>query len=247
MAENILIVHGWMHSAARYGRLKRDLENQRACHVELYEFSGFGDTPVKYKRNILDNYVKAMKTYISCHEFDVIIAHSMGGNIVLKAVTQENLKCKKLVLLSPVYKGIEFLKPFLFLYPLGIGGINFLKCPCWSSDFLIKIMSLLTINHWRDIDKQILLDVRKVDSRVAARSLFELAFDSWKVKDNAFCCKVNLLLGEKDRVISKKKMRNLQQDLGGCKVQVFPNIGHTAVTEDYERFFDTIAKIIWED
>ena len=65
--QNILIVHGWMHSAKRYQRLKRDLERLGTYHVELYEFPGFGDTPAKYKRAILRSYAADMQGYLDEH------------------------------------------------------------------------------------------------------------------------------------------------------------------------------------
>ena len=45
---------------------------------------------------------------------------------------------------------------------------------------------------------------------------------------------ITLLLGEKDRVIAKKKMALLAKELGGCELYVVRGMGHTMVVEDYE-------------
>lgn len=244
--QNILIVHGWMHSAKRYQRLKRDLERLGTYHVELYEFPGFGDTPAKYKRAILRSYAADMQGYLDEHDFDVIVAHSMGGNVVLRALWGEDCARRRpgLVLLSPVYQGVGCLKPWMLVYPLWFPGMWFLQRPFAGCRFLVKLLSLFTVNHWADIDDRIVADVRRADTAVAVRTLWELAFERWHVAGSAAMRRgrtdktnqpqITLLLGEKDRVIAKKKMALLAKELGGCELHVVWGMGHTMVVEDYE-------------
>lgn len=236
--KRILIAHGWMHSAMRYRQLKKDLEQQCPCHIELYEFPGFGDTPAKYKKNILGHYEDDMRQYLAEHAFDGIIAHSMGANIALKAA----LGSTSLLLLSPVYHGLPYLKPFLVLYPVTAAGIRLLQCPLSGCRYLIQLFSLPTVNRFAAMDRQLITDVRKADPQTAARALFELIFDSKRIPANAYCAQATLLLGQKDRVITKKSMAILKNDLGGCPATVFWGTGHTAVLENYQGLLEEAAE-----
>lgn len=237
----ILIVHGWMHSAKRYERLKKDLETIKDCCVTPYEFPGFGDSPAIYKKDVLNHYVQDMKNYLKFSNFDVIIAHSMGGNVVLKAVSEEKFQ-GKLILMSPVYGGIAALKPFLIFYPFICAGMAIVRHPWPVCKFFIKLFSLLTINEWSAIDKQIIKDVQKADSATAARTLFEMAFDKWTIPAPFSESPVLLILGQYDRVISKKYMQDLKQSLGQCRVRILKGIGHTAVTEDYDALWRAVVR-----
>ncbi len=230
--KRILVVHGWMHSAARYRRLKRDLESSGLFRVKLYEFPGFGHTPARYKRKILERFVEDMRGYLREHSFDIILAHSMGGNVVLKAALREGRR-EKLLLLSPVYGGIGFLRPIACFWPVIAWGIRFLQAPCRGTKFLIRLLSLLTVNRWSAMDCQLVADVRRADAATGARLLAEMAFDQWKIPKEGFKGQAVLILGERDRVISRRHMEMLRKDLGECPAKILKGIGHTAILEDY--------------
>lgn len=235
--KRILIIHGWMHSSMRYRRLQKDLESTGRFQIDLYEFPGFGASPPKYSRNILKRYATDLRQYLKENTFDIILSHSMGGNVLLKALladSEDVPRCRKLILLSPVYGGVDCLKPLIFLYPVIPAGLRFLQLPLAGCRLLVKLVSLLTINSWSDIDLRIIADARRADPKVAARTMMEMAFDRWKVKKTLDQDQVLLVLGAKDRVISKRKMEKLRRDLGGCRVKVLKGIGHTAVVEDYQ-------------
>lgn len=327
----ILMAHGWMHSAARYERLKRDLEETGLYEVVLYEFPGFGETPARYRSNILSRYVEDMKRFLKTGDFDAAMGHSMGGYVVLRAACEEGTGIP-LVLMSPVYGGLGFLKPFVIIYPLVVLGIRFLRLPVRGTAFLIRLFSLFTINRWEAVDRRIIEDARRADPQVAARTLFEMAFDRWTVADSgrgqdgrktvadgrglaggqamavdrrwngrqaaadgwiragrqaaanghddeqtvaggrirasrqnwagrqtgyriqgkkpdrkayrATNCPTTLILGEKDRVISRKKMDRLKKELTECVYFILPKTGHTAIVEEYYEFVKVIAQIV---
>ncbi|MCI8660589.1 MAG: alpha/beta hydrolase [Lachnospiraceae bacterium] len=240
---HLLVVHGWMHSADRYKDLKRDLESFGICKVELYEFPGFGNEPTRYKDRILEHYVKDMQQYLKEQSFDGILAHSMGGNVVLKAVAEAN-RGEKLMLLSPVYGGIRFLKPAVFFGPLLFWGIRLLQIPCAGMGLLIRVLSLLTVNQWSAMDRQLVEDVRRADASTGVKILAELASDRWRVKETYRNERVMVVLGERDRVISRKHIKQLSTDLGGCPVKILERTGHTAVLEDYDRLLELVGNWI---
>jgi len=231
-----------MHSARRYVPLKRDLETYGNVQVTLYEFPGFGDTPFKEAAacSIMEEYLKDLCAYLEKHHFDYMIGHSMGGSLALRAVAANHSQ-ERLILLSPEYGGIAFLRPLVFLKPLVRVLLELVKAENRAGTFLIKLASLFTINKFSKIDDVIVGDVRKADGNAAARLMFELACDTWKVeKGGGPAGKVLLVVGEKDRIISKKHMARLKGDVADCRLCVLKGIGHTAVVEDYRGLLNVV-------
>ena len=108
---------------------------------------------------------------------------------------------------------------------------------------MLKAVSLLTINRWRLIDDLILYDARRADVSTAALLLFEMAFDRFKLGEAGPPCHTLLFVSEKDRIIPKRHIRRLAQDLKDREIVLFPGIGHTIVLEDFERLADQIISL----
>lgn len=245
MSKRILIVHGWMHSADLYKKLKRDLERKGTYKVKLYEIPGFGNTPAEKRVRLIKFYTKKMEKELIRGSYDYVIGHSMGGTILLRAMVGKKLDTK-LILLSPEYGGITILKPLMLFLPIVTLMLYVIKnVYCITTIFLVKCMALFTINHWEKIDAQIVTDTRKAVPLVAAHAMMELAWDNWQLKKDEWKSgKVELILGEKDRIIKRKKMKRLCSDIGNCHVYVIRGIGHTAVLEAYDRLFKILVKIL---
>ena len=238
----VLVVHGWLHSASRYVKLKEALERWENVQVTLYEFPGFGDTPARYGKGILKHYTKDMIHYLRENPFDYIIAHSMGGNVALKAVSSLRLDCR-LILINPVYRGIPALGFLLPAAPFLLLGLELIKIHSPFCDFLIKLGALLTVNCWSQLDELVLKDARRADAWTAAALVFEMAFDRFKLGEAGPPCHTLLFVSEKDRIIPKRHIRRLAQDLKDREIVLFPGIGHTIVLEDFERLADQIISL----
>ena len=245
MDKKILIVHGWMHSADLYKKLKEDLEKKGSYKVKLYEFPGFGNTPAERGHKLLDYYTKKIEKELVEGCYDYAIGHSMGGNILLKALAGKELNTK-LVLLSPEYGGIALLKPLVIFMPIMPLILYFFKKgPCLITTFFIKCMALFTINSWEKIGDQIVIDTKRAAPIVATCAMIELAWDNWRVNRGEWKCGgVELILGERDRIIMQRKMKYLYNDIEKCHVYVIKGIGHTAVLEAYNRLLKILLKIM---
>lgn len=240
----VLVVHGWLHSASRYVKLKEALERWENVQVTLYEFPGFGDTPARYGKGILKHYTKDMIHYLRENPFDYIIAHSMGGNVALKAVSSLRLDCR-LILINPVYRGIPALGFLLPAAPFLLLGLELIKIHSPFCDFLIKLGALLTVNCWSQLDELVLKDARRADAWTAAALVFEMAFDRFRLKGATQpACNTLLFISQKDRVIPRRHMKWLYQDLKKRKMVVFKGIGHTPAVEDFEELVRQILRHI---
>lgn len=214
--------------------MKKDLETLVPARVTVYEFPGFGSTPGRYRKHIMLHYQQDLCKYLRKHHFDCIIGHSMGGNLALRAAAA-NCSRESLILLSPEYGGIPLIKPFVVLKPTVRHCLGLLKKDSRLHTFLIKLMSLVTINRFSQIDRQIVQDVQRADAHVASRLMFELAWDQWKLKKGRIPLgQVTLITGERDRLIPKSHMKELKNALPNCSCHVLKGIGHTSVIEDYE-------------
>lgn len=234
---NVLIIHGWMHSAKIYEKLASDLKSKLNINCILYEFAGFGDTPALFYSDIINNYVLQLQNYINNNKIDLIIAHSLGGNIVLKLINE--IECNNIILLSPEYYGISLLKPAKYIKKAIISILKLLEKRTPITDFILKAFSLFTINKWNLISNQVLDDARRCNKEVATELMIEMADDKWTISDMKLK-NIVLVLGEKDRVISKKKMDKLIRDAKLSNKIIISNIGHTAVLEDYDKLFNII-------
>lgn len=237
----ILIIHGWMHSSKIYKRLKEDLSTNAKYDVTLYELPGFGDNPAKYKENITVSYSKDLRQYLIDNKYDVVIAHSLGGNVTLRAT--EDLSIRR-ILLSPEYKGITLLKLVMPFTLIGVPVLNILKHVNPFTTFILKLFSLLTINSWKAITNEVIESARKADSHVAVELLKEMSDDTYKTTKSSKT--TYLILGENDRIISKTKMKALYDDLEQCEMFIINKIGHTAVLENYNELYARIYNICEE-
>lgn len=212
-----MIIHGWLHSTQRYRKLKDDIN----CDVTLVELAGFGNVP---PRRV--NYVQLVRQELLRTHYDVAIGHSMGGNILIKAINELNVDTK-VILLSPVYGGLPKLKPLSLLFPL---------FPLVRSKFLIKCLSRLTVGKWSNIDSLMIEDVLRADSATAIKTLQEMVWDTWRVKSDLAML---VLVGSKDKLVS---MDRLLEDFPNAKVVYVPNVSHTLVVENYELLLKTIKE-----
>lgn len=241
-SKKILILHGWMHSSKRYIKFAKALSN---CSCDLYDFAGFGNTPVKYKSDIIDNYAIELQSYLLENKYDCIIAHSMGGSVLLRAIDKMKNKYEgKLIFINPEYYGITKIIPLVFVMPIVFILLKLTKVmPLKLIEPFIKIAALFTVNSWNNIDNVIIEDVLDADSLVATILIKEMAFDKWRVAKYENFKNVWLLESEKDRIISHKKLNILKKDLKVKDYYVFKK-GHTPVVEEFDKLLSKVNEIL---
>lgn len=238
----VLIIHGWMHSYKRYEKLAQDLSD-KMC-VSLVTLYGFGGTSCDIKQNIIDEYIKYLIDFLKYNRFDLIIGHSLGGNLILKMLESDDSIDSKILLLNPAYNGIDsmkyashFLPVFHFLFILQK------KIPLIIAKPLIKIASLISINRYSLIDDICVDDIRSINPYTAKQLMKELAFDEWQVT-KPYRNEITIVMSENDRLIKKNKLQKLHSDLNTSKLIIFKNIGHTSVIENYDDVYNLIIDIV---
>lgn len=238
--KKVLLIHGWMSSSKIYMRFAKDLEKE--CDITLIDLPGFGEEKFSKEllkgNNFFEFYKLGILKLLEKEKFDIIIGHSLGGNLILRAL--DSLKNEfdgKVILLNPCYNGIKFLR-FIAILTL-INRLLFrLKSllPRWIAKPFIKLFSLLSINKWSLIDDMIIDDVRVADPYVAYKVMNELVFDKWRFKNKNNIRNITIIKGEKDRLIKEEKINILMKDIRECRLVKLRNTGHTTIVEDYDKF-----------
>lgn len=238
----ILIVHGWLHSATLYVKLKTDLEVYYDHQVNCFELPGFGLTKADKYTHLLKHYSNLLTDELAQIHYDCVIGHSLGGTVLLRALALCSYK-PKVILLSPEYKGITMLKPLSLLLPLLIPTLTLCK---FSTDTkletLIRHYAQRKHKDWDDILAILARDIRRANPIVATASAFELIWDNWTASSQR--SETHLILGKCDRIIDERKMLRLADDLNSCTIHVINNIGHTAVLDDYTALYHLLENIL---
>lgn len=151
-----------------------------------------------------------------------------------------------IILLNPTYgenKRLKFLLPSKEItgFILEIQK----KLPYWVVKTPIKVMALATVNRWSLIDDEIIRDVRRANSQVATQLLYIMSCDKWVISDIKNYDKCYLIYSNKDRVILKPNMDDLNEDLKPLLFKTFYGAGHTLVIERCDELATLIENIIW--
>lgn len=236
--KKVLLIHGWMSSSKIYMKFAKYLEKE--CDITLIDLPGFGEEKFSKEllkgNNFLEFYKLEIVKLLEKEKFDIIVGHSLGSNLILKAIDDFNFK-GRVILLNPCYNGIDFLR-FIYL----LTSINRLLfkikslLPRWIVKPFIKLFSLLSINKWSLIDDMIIDDVRVADPYVAYKVMNELVFDKWRFKNKNNIRNITIIKGEKDRLIKEEKINILMKDIRECRLVKLRNTGHTTIVEDYDKF-----------
>lgn len=242
MNKNILIIPGWLNSAERYLTLSEKLS--KFGNVDIYEFEGFGNTKFEYKSfNILKYYEDSLKEFLKGKRYDLIITHSMGGNILLKALNSSRLEINHVILSNTAYNGVPLLKPIAWIIPVNIFLFSIIKIlPENLIKPILKKISLLTIQDTKYFDDIMFRDILKCNPIVASISLFQLTFDNFRFTktDNQNSIKFIVTYSDGDRIIPLRNTRKLIEDLCNPTVKVFKNIGHTVALEAEHEYYELI-------
>lgn len=94
---NIIFVHGSLHGAWCWDNFEKFFStNDYAVFSVDFQFQG-------KKRVVMDDYVKILNKEIDkIGDNIILVAHSMGSNIVLKTLGMKRDKIDKIILLSPL-------------------------------------------------------------------------------------------------------------------------------------------------
>lgn len=96
----VLLLHGWGGSAFSFDPLVNELQDKRFIQLS---FPGFGRSEAPpHPWGVMDyaQFLTSFLKKLNISEIDIVIAHSFGGRVAIKAVATETLSPRKLVLIG---------------------------------------------------------------------------------------------------------------------------------------------------
>ncbi len=237
--EKVLVIHGWLHSNKRYEKLAKDLSKDYEVHVVC--LPGFGGKQCPYKDDIINNYVKDLGKIITEENFTLIVAHSLGCNITLKALNKNRSVKSKLILLTPsygpvhIFKKLRFIKIIAYIFFYIIATL-----PLFMVKYVIKLIAKLGVSESKYNDDILINDIRSANPYVATKLMIDLGNDNWKL-DEKLENETIIVKSEYDKIIPSQNIDILCKGLKNYKLINFINCGHTPILEDYEH----VLKIIY--
>jgi pimeloyl-ACP methyl ester carboxylesterase len=97
----ILMLHGWGTSAADFDQLATGLSGRlRVLRLDLPGFGGTQTPPPDWHVSDYVDFVHQFLSKLEIHSLDVVLGHSFGGRIALKAIATAQLQPKRLILLD---------------------------------------------------------------------------------------------------------------------------------------------------
>lgn len=238
----ILLIHGWLHSRARYTPLADALAD--SYRVSLASLPGYDDKAyVRAGGGHLNLYARHLARTIAAEKPAVAVGFSMGGQILLRALTRYPVALPWAVFSNVPYPALTFGQPLARRRRLLRLGLRLAQtAPEALAKPVVNRCAAYTVYRPDCIDDLFYRDVCGVNAAVAARSVREMAKGMPRVKPFTNTASVVTTCGY-DRIVSRASARRLAEDLQVPLVN-FPKAGHTVASEaleDYAAFLRLLA------
>jgi pimeloyl-ACP methyl ester carboxylesterase len=208
--QTLLFLHGWGASAESFNALIEQFENKRCITLSL---PGFGKSELpKTDWGVLDYAVFTRKFLNKLNvKPDVIIAHSFGGRVAIKAVSSGILNPGKLVLIASAGMARKSAKARIIGCIAKIFKI-FTALPPGS--FLRKhLRQIIASKDYASTGPMRGTFIKVVNARLES--------DAKKITTPTL-----LIWGEKDKETPLSEGRELHTNIRGSQLEIIPDVGH---------------------
>ena len=244
--KKILIVHGWCQSAKRYKNIKEFIEMNTSYKVTLYECPGFGETELdSYKEHPFNIYVKEIRRLIAFEDYEYIIGHSMGANLILRAV-DGMVTNSELILINPVYYNLIKLLPITLITPvLPLMWLVLQFSKMRTIKKIGKPLLHLMFNDVNKCDNLFFRDLRNPKFSLMVETLFTMIFSNWRFpKIQHKVNKTNIIVSGNDKLIDMRSIDMLENDVANCERFIIEDGSHMSIMENYEDICNILLDII---
>jgi pimeloyl-ACP methyl ester carboxylesterase len=240
MQISLIILHGWGASAKSYEKIKPLLE-QKGISVFVFDLPGFGGEPAPDSAWSIDDYADwvAKKLQESGKDKFILFGHSFGGRIAIKLAARQPIGMQKLILCDAA--GVT---------PRPKIKINFFALLSKTGKI---IFSLPLLKYFQPI-------VRKIEYFLAGsrdyyylqnpimKGVFKKVIEEDLTK---FLSRIKvptlIVWGGKDRMTPVSDARLMHDKIGGSKLRILDEVGHSPHLECPEKLADVINNFILTD
>ncbi|KKR48317.1 MAG: hypothetical protein UT84_C0040G0003 [Candidatus Curtissbacteria bacterium GW2011_GWA1_40_16] len=231
----IVILPGWMLPAPKYRELAQLLA-QKGHQTFVLDFPGFDKQPLP-KVYTLTDYVIYLQKFIRQHNIHkaVFIAHSFGGRVALKYLSQNPQKAVGLIISgTPGFINIARIKLIIFISVAKIGGIFF------SLPILKNIKDLTRKAYYKIIGARDFYHTQGF-MRETFKNVIKEPLNNYMKKIRV---PTLLLWGQKDKTVPVKIAKKMHKTILNSKLEIIPEMGHMFVIKDAQIAFDSINNFI---
>lgn len=233
----IVILHGWGADSTRFEHIKELLQLE-GHQVWVPDLPGFGQEPDPDAVWGLDEYASWMVEEARSRNLDrfVLIGHSFGGSVAIKAAVNFPEKVEKLILVSSA--GIRIsrlsLKMRIWLWLVGWGRLVF-DLPVLKNyqelirKILYKLLGSVDYFKARGVKRESLKKILNQDIRG----------DLGKIKAPTL-----IIWAERDKETPLKWARVFHQGIAGSQLKVAKNANHVFPYYEPARFVDLIEDFL---
>lgn len=222
----VITVHGWFGGEDGWGLLP-DLVDTRAHTVAFFDLRGYGsriDVEGSYTLDEVADDVFALADELGWQEF-ALVGHSMGGAMVLRALSRHPERVTAVVGVSPVpASGV----------PLDADSQALFDGAAQSHENRYAIIDVTTGNRqpksW--IDGMVAYSAEHSRPEAVAGYLTAWTGADFVADLPEVTIPVHAVVGEHDPALGEATMRaTWMEHLSGCELTVIPNAGHYAMFE----------------
>lgn len=231
----IVILPGWMLEADKYQKIAQ-IFKINGYQTNIVDFPGFDHQDLKKVLNLTD-YVKFLHQYLKSHQIReaIFIAHSFGGRVALKYLSQEPKKAKALIISgTPGFLPVSKIKLTLFLILAKIGGFIF------SIPVINKLKNFIRRVYYKLIGAKDFYHVKGL-MRETFKNIIKEPLKEYMQKIQF---PTLLLWGENDKVVSVTIAKQMQKTIRKSTLVMIPNQGHMFITHDSQQFTSEVMKFL---
>ncbi len=232
----VVILPGWLLSSERYAELTKEFTDS-GFKTYVVDFPGFHPKyPLTRTLNLAD-YVKFLQKYLRLHKIEraIFVAHSFGGRVAFKYLSQEPRKAAALIITgTPGFLTVSRIKLRFYFYLAKFGGALFsiplvdkIKDPIRKVFY--KLVGAKDFYHAQGF-------TRETFKKIIAEELVEYM--------RKMHVPTLLVWGEKDKTVPVKIARRMQKVLFKSELVIVPTVGHMLPCKEPEVFVHEVNKFL---
>lgn len=210
--QKVLFVHGAAGSLRQWDIIANYLND--SVQSTLIDLPGHGRSQDVVSENLDVMCSKLFKalSIIGHTKFDVIVAHSLGGIIITKLLSQYTIQTSKIIFLASA--------PTLHLHP---DFLSQLKNGRIEREFIKSGLNTTMDDDLIDLVFEDHLQVKIANNKLC---LFDAMQFDMKDDLNKLSQAIYFIHGAKDKVVSPRRVRTLAKSLPNCKVEIIDDCRH---------------------
>lgn len=236
---DILLVHGWASSSIMWDSVRSHIKNAR---MWAFDFQGFGKTPMPEQAPTIDEHVMTLIRFCDEHvKPQMIVAHSMGGLITLKALSIRPDLAQQLVLICPVVTGqfgVSGIPSTLLRNTLASNALRITEklWPLVQQDYLVKLA--VSTGHGSNsvLVEQITQDFLDTDPRAGIEAVISMTQQDMQPHLTEITQPTLVCVGEGDLTVPPSEGKTAATYMPNADLVIFKKSRHRPMDEETEKF-----------